>query len=78
LAVRLTDINPVAVKEVVAAAKLLAVIVVVNAPWTVAVVVEVFPLHVTEPPLATCAKLGCPPAAELDKPVHVILVGSVG
>ena len=50
----------------------------VNAPCTVAVVVDNAPAHVTEPPEAICAKLGWPPAAWPAKPVQVISVGSVG
>ena len=59
----LPAVNDTAVIFCVAAAKLLAVIVVVNAPCTVAVLVVKAASHVTLPPDAICAKLGCPPAA---------------
>ena len=62
----------------VSALKARAVIVVVKAPNVFAVVCEDDPDHVTEPPDATCAKLGCPPAAAFCNPVQVIFVGSVG
>ena len=57
----------------------LAAMVVVNAPWTVAVVVYgATPPQLIEPPSAICAKLGWPPDALELRPVQVILAGSVG
>ena len=71
-------LNDIAVSALVTAACPEDVSVVLNAPCTVEVVVVTFPLHVTEPPLATCAKLGCPPAACVIKLPQVMLAGFVG
>ena len=68
-----------AVKFCVTVVNPLAEIVVVNAPCMVAVVVvSGTPPQLIEPPKAICAKLGCPPAAELAKPVQMMLDGLAG
>ena len=71
-------VNETAVNVLLLSANDFAVNAVVNWPAIVAVVVDAVAPQSTEPPEAICAKLGCPPEAELLKPVQVILAGFVG